>query len=144
MQKRVIRGSDVAWLPLDRPAPKAGKRYRALNARRIRIRLIAQESRDTFLLVGTSNDKFSFTLKWQDYDLARIDTGPRHRLPGIAGEPSQFVHGPHIHYFVAGHALDYARATREYSFDDVNGALLFFARHCGVINLPPVQETLRF
>ena len=142
--KRILRESDVAWSPLERPAPKPGKRYRTQNARRIRIRLIAEESRETFLIVGTSNSSFSFTLKWQDYDLARIDTGMRHRNPRRAGEPAEWVVGPHIHYFVAGHGLDHARATADYSFDDVTGALVFFARHCGVPSLPPVQETLRF
>ena len=144
MPKRILRELEVAWSPLERPAPKPGKKYRAQNARRIRIRLIAEDSRDVFELVGNSNDKFSFTLKWQDYDLARIDTNPRHPLPRRTGEVQSYVDGPHLHYFVAGHGLDFANATSEYSFDDPNGALGFFARHCGIRQLPPVQETLRF
>lgn len=143
MPKRIIRDSDVAWVPLDSPNRKPGKNYRARNARLIRIRLIAEESRETFLIVGTANGRFSFTLKWREHDLARIDCGRRHAFRERAGASREYVEGPHIHYFVAGHGLDYARTTSEYSFDDVNGALVFFARHCGVLRLPPVQETLR-
>lgn len=144
MPKRLFRESDLAWQPLDPPKPKPGKKYRASNARQLRARLIGQSARDTFLLVGNANGSFSFTLKWQDQDLARIDTNPRHPYQDAPGEPRQYVHGPHVHYFVAGRGLDYARATHEYTFDDPNGALQFFLRHCGVHGAPPVQETLTF
>lgn len=143
MPKRILKGSDVAWMPLESPNRKPGKRYRAQNARLIRIKLIAEESRESFLIVGNSNGSFSFTLKWRDHDLCRIDCARIHGFRERAGAPREYVEGPHIHYFVAGHGLDYARATSEYTFDDVNGALVFFARHCGVLRLPSVQETLR-
>jgi hypothetical protein len=107
-------------------------------------KLISLESRDTFELFGNSNSNFSFTLRWQDVDIARIDTGRRHPLPKKAGEQTIFVYGPHIHYFVPGHGLDYARATTNYSFSDPLGALQFFLSYCGVTDIPPLQETLRF
>jgi hypothetical protein len=142
--KRVVKETEVAWQPVEQPNRKPGKRYRAQNARIIRVRLLALDSRDSFLLVGTSNGSFSFTLKWQDYDLARIDCGERHHLPKMPGELDKYVYGPHVHYFVAGHGLDYARETGSYSFHDVNGSLRFFLQHCGVVDVPPVQEALRF
>lgn len=144
MPKRLIRASDFAWFPIEPLKRKPGKRYRATNARILRVRLISVSSRDTFLLIGNANGSFSFTLRWQDYDLTRIDTNPRHPLPREGGGPQQYVYGPHVHYFVAGHGLDHARPTTEYNFADVNGALQFFMRHCGVTNIPPLQETLRF
>ena len=144
MPKRLLRPSDFAWLPIEPQPRKPGKKYRATNARILRVRLIALDSRDTFQLLGNANGTFSFTLRWQDYDLARIDTNPRHPLPAASGQPHKFIRGPHIHYFVAGHSLDYARATTEYDFVDPNGALHFFMRYCGVKDIPALQETLRF
>lgn len=144
MPKRLIRTSELAWQPLDPPKRKLGKKYRATNARQLRARLIAQSTRDTFLLVGSANGSFSFTLKWQDQDLSRIDCGQRHPLPHTPGEPREYVHGPHVHYFVPGYSLDHAHETTEYTFDDPNGALQYFLRHCGVHDAPAVQETLTF
>jgi len=143
MPKRILRESEVAWQPLAQPKRLPGKGYRSNNARIIRVRLLAMSSRDSFLLVGTANGSFSFTLKWQDYDLARIDCGRRHHLPKVQGKPDEYVHGPHVHYFVAGHGLDFAGETSGYSFSDVNGALAFFMRHCGITNIPPIQEAFR-
>lgn len=144
LPKRVVRETDFAWQPVEAPRSRPGKRNRVQNSRILRVRLLGIDSRESFLLVGNSNGSFSFTLKWQDYDLARIDCGRRHPLPRRPGEPRTFVRGPHVHVFVAGHALDHAIATSEYSFDDVTGALRFFLRHCNVVNVPPIQEALKF
>lgn len=107
-------------------------------------RLIGVETRDTFLFSGHANDRFAFLLSWQGYEIAKIDTGYRHRNPGGAGEPREWIQGPHIHYFVPGYGISYARPTDQYSWDDVNGALQFFARYCNIVSIPPVQEALIF
>lgn len=149
MPKRLLRPGELAWHYVPPPvtkAPRKGRKPRGVrprNAYHLKARLIQSGGREIFLMTGQKNGSFSFTLKWGDYDLARIDCGPTHRLPKETGEPDRFVHGPHVHYYVAGHALDHAYATEDYSFDDVNGALAFFLRHCNVVNPPPLQEVLR-
>jgi hypothetical protein len=144
MPKRFVRPADFAWLPVVPQAKAPGKVYRPTNPRIINAKLIALETRDNFELFGNSNRHFSFTLRWQDVDIARIDTNRRHPLPKKPGERTVYVHGPHIHYFVPGHGTDYAMSTSAYSFDDPLGALLFFMGYCGVAEIPPLQETLRF
>lgn len=143
MPKRVIKDTEMAWRFVNVEAIGSSTgRGRGHNPKQIRARLLQVGGREQFLLFGSSNDKFSFTLKWQDYDLARIDCGERHKLPTPPGERKQFVYGPHVHYYVAGQGLSNAYETDQYNFGDAVGALAFFLRHCNVVNPPALQETL--
>lgn len=148
MPKRLLKEQELAWQYVPPPVlpPKKGgkpRKMRFTNAYHLKARLIEAGGRELFLLTGAKNGSFSFTLKWGEYDLARIDCGVRHSLPKEPGEPDRFVYGPHVHYYVAGHGLRHARETTEYSYTDVNGALAFFMRHCNVVNPPPLQEVLK-
>lgn len=147
MPKRLVRDSELAWkyapppIPSLRPGRKK-KGVRVQNAYLLKARLIEIGGREGFLLTGTKNGSFSYTLKWGGFDLARIDCGRRHRIQRI-GEPDRFVHGPHVHVYVAGEGLNNAYETDQYSYDDPVAALAFFLRHCNVVNPPDLQEVLR-
>lgn len=148
MPKRMLNPAEFSWHYTQPPTGAAlaagtGKRTRGSNARQLHVRLIELGGRQKFLLSGTSNGSFSFTLKWSDFDLARIDTGYKHRNPTPSGAPREFIYGAHVHYYVAGHSLDFAYESAEYSQEDVNGALAFFLRHCNVVDAPDLQEMLR-
>ena len=95
-----------------------------------------------FLLSGNSNGNFGFTLKWQEFGLARIDSEPVHRNPPTAGGDREFLNGPHIHYYVPGYGLSFARPTDAFDQTDLNGALRFFLKHCNVVDAPSLQEVL--
>lgn len=149
MPKRLVKRDGLAWLPvppqpLSAEARRKGKRPRFQNLRTMRARLISTVSRDQFELIGSANGSFSFTLKAQGADLARIDCGLRHKQPRINGEPQRYIEGPHVHYYVPGYGLDFAVATTEYTREDVNGALLFFLRHCNIAFDGSLQETATF
>jgi hypothetical protein len=137
MPKRIIRPDEFAWHPLAATDSRGASRSRIM-----RVRLLGEDSRESFLLIGAANGSFSFKLKWNKVELCRVDSAYRHKLPKQRGDPTEFIYGPHVHYFVPGHGVEHAFPTTEYDSDDPLSALSFFLRHCAVQDYPPLQEIL--
>jgi hypothetical protein len=143
MPKKLLRPGEFAWRYNAPPRPaREGKRVRVANSRLLTARLIGIGTREVFVLTGNSNGRYGFTLEWREHKLTRIDSSPDHKNDDCDGVKGEVFNGPHVHYYVPGHKLDFAYATTGYDQSDVVSGLQFFLKLCNVHVAPDLQEVL--
>lgn len=142
MAKRLVRPDEFGWRPIGAArgsGPPPGVSSAAMH-RILRARLISTTGRETFELIATSNDRFSFHLKYRDVILVRLCCSSYHRIPQQLGGGR--VTGPHVHYHRPGFGDAYAEGTDRYTHDSVNTALDFMIELVNIQGTPAVQEML--
>jgi hypothetical protein len=143
MPKKLLRPSEFAWRynPPPRQA-RSGKRVRVSNPRLLTARLIGVGTREVFVLTGNANGRYGFALEWREHKLVRVDSNPEHKNDDRDGVRGEIFNGPHVHYYVPGHGVNFAYATTEYDQSDVVSGLRFFLKLCNVHGAPDLQEVL--